>query len=199
MTDSTNNAISIREYARRKGCSDMNVRQAIKAGKIVQGVVTNEAGKPKIVPEIADREWAANFAPEKIQNAKLAASLGVPLPDSTASVTGDDSDPDSTALPDATDNMTMAQAQRVEWVYKAKLRKIEYEKAAGSLVEMETVYRNLFAYGKEVGAAIMAIPDREIDLILAAPNRNAAHKHLYDALANALEKLAEIETRDFTK
>lgn len=67
--------ISIREYARRKGCSDPAVLKAIKTGKIINGCVIDENGNKKIIPEIADAEWQSNSDPVR---AKMGARFYLP-------------------------------------------------------------------------------------------------------------------------
>ena len=67
--------ISIREYARRKGCSDPAVLKAIKTGKIINGCVIDEKGNKKIIPDIADVEWLYHSDPSR---AKMGDRLTIP-------------------------------------------------------------------------------------------------------------------------
>lgn len=67
--------ISIREYARRKGCSDPAVLKAIKTGKIINGCVIDEKGNKKIIPDIADVEWLYHSDPSR---AKMGDRFTIP-------------------------------------------------------------------------------------------------------------------------
>lgn len=78
MLDHTNSnmeLISIREYARRKGCSDPAVLKAIKTGRINNGCIIDEKGNKKIIPEIADAEWKSNSDPVR---AKMGIRFDIP-------------------------------------------------------------------------------------------------------------------------
>lgn len=67
--------ISIREYARRKGCSDPAVLKAIKTGKIINGCIIDEKGNKKIIPDIADVEWLYHSDPSR---AKMGDRFTIP-------------------------------------------------------------------------------------------------------------------------
>jgi hypothetical protein len=184
--------ISIREYARRRGCSDTSVHKAIREGKIVNGRVVDKDGKPKINPAIADVEWQSNHNPAYERKTKRGtqvfnADAGDLAPQQTGS--------DGQAV---RNEQTLAAAKRAQAVYKAKLSELEFKKKAGQLVNKDEVYKALFAAGQELRQSIMAIPDRTIDNILAARSRNEAHNLLTNALADALEALVDIQTRDLS-
>lgn len=74
-TNSNMELISIREYARRKGCSDPAVLKAIKTGRINNGCIIDEKGNKKIIPEIADAEWKSNSDPVR---AKMGIRFDIP-------------------------------------------------------------------------------------------------------------------------
>jgi hypothetical protein len=68
--------LSLRAYAKRRNCSHVAVRNAIKAGRLVKSVVDVD-GQPKIAdPELADREWKANTdlsrAPDSVKRSAAA-------------------------------------------------------------------------------------------------------------------------------
>lgn len=49
-----------------RGCSEGAVRDAIRTGKIKEGVIKNEKGVNKfIITEIADKEWATNYREDR--------------------------------------------------------------------------------------------------------------------------------------
>jgi hypothetical protein len=180
------NLISIREYAKRRGCSDTAVHKAIRAGKIVKGY-KRLGEKPFIDEEIANEEWNASSNP----NYERVSKSGTKIFEEPAAETTE-------AEPTPNQNATLAAAKRAQAVYKAKLSELEYKQKAGKLVDKDAVYKALFAAGQEMRAELQSIPDRHIDTILAAKSRNEAHKMLYEVIATALTKLADIEKRDLT-
>lgn len=193
--------ISLREYGRRIGCSDTAIRKAIRAEKIVKGRVFDKDGKPWIIPSIANAEWAKNYDPSY---ARETQSGGPPIV--AASVVErdpveevEDSAPGKQIRQPAVADTSLAAARRAAAVYKAKLLELEMKEKQGKLIDKDQVYKSLFAAGQEVRNALQAIPDRIIDNVLAATSRNEAHKIMFDALADALESLTEIQSRNFVK
>ncbi len=185
--------ISLREYGRRIGTSDTAVRKAIKAEKIIKGVVYDEAGKPWIVPEIANSEWAKSYDPGYERVTKSGAQAPVANAE-YAHPTNNEHHSESKTV-----DTSLASARRAQAVFKAKILELEMKEKQGVLVDREQVYKALFVAGQEVRSALQAVPDRMIDSILAARSRNEAHKLLADAIADALEQLAGLDTRDLTK
>ena len=92
--------------------------------------------------------------------------------------------------------LTYAEAQLQEQVAKARLRELELEEKEGSLVQRAIVNDQLFAFGQELRNALLAIPDRVIDQIIAESGTRAkAHATLYEAIASELEKLTDIDNQ----
>lgn len=197
---SNNELISIREYARRKGCSDTAIHKALKAGKIVKGLVS-KGGKKFINPAIADSEWNSNHNPAYDRTTRKGTPVfgeGQAIAEPPTGV------PDTGATPRLGNagqggEATLANAKRAKAVYDAKIAELTFKEKAGLLVDKQHVYKALFAAGQEVRQALIIIPDRIIDDLLAASSRNAAHQMLTDAIANALDALSDIQNRDITK
>jgi hypothetical protein len=189
--------ISIREYARRRGCADTTVHKAIRAGKIVAGVVFDEAGKPSINEAVADQEWSKHFDSTRAVNKTLAKKL-TPEPKPLKGKQTQE-EPESEEEEQTKTNQTggtLAQARLMQTAYKAQITKLEFQEKLGKLVDKEKVYSQLFSWGKEIRLAFQAIPDRHIDEILSAPSRNAAHELLLNAITETLEMLSDIEKRE---
>lgn len=192
--------ISLREYGRRRGCSDTAVRKALKAEKIVKGVEYDSKGRPRINPAIADEEWRRNIDPIRPRVAQKGKAIF------------DEGDPDTTdeldteapadipkgAPKDTSTDVSLAAARRAQAVFKAKILELEMKQKQGSLVDRDQVYKALFAAGQEVRSALQSIPDRFIDNILAARSRNEAHGILANAIADALDKLADLGNKELT-
>lgn len=176
-------AISIRKFSRDLKVSDTAVRKAIKADKIVKGVQRDEAGNPTgIFPVIALKEWKENSNPNTFRAGKNAVDEKEDLPEPP---------------PKKEDETSLAQINRAKAFVELKLKKLELEKKQGTLVEVEKVYQQLFNAGKEISGAILVVPDRVIDNILACSNRTDAHALLYKELEGALEKMARLPEINF--
>ena len=195
----------MREYARRKGCSDPAVIKADKTGKIVKGCVIDEHGKKKINPEIADAEWASNSDPLRAKMGDrfdLSAAIPkgferVPKPAIKAKPEPKPVVPSYSAVKSLQDE-TLASARKAQEVYKAKIAEVDYKKRIGEFVVKADVYKALFAFGQELRTQFHAIPDRVVDNMLAASNRNEAHNILHEAITVVLENLSDIDSRSIT-
>jgi hypothetical protein len=180
--------ISLREYGRRKGCSDTAIRKAIKSGKIINGVIRKPGERPVIDPVVADAEWGMNFNPAfGDKSGKLHQKLEAGVNKGTYAGGEGDS------------GRSLAEIKRQTAEVKLRLDALELKERMGQLVDKDAVYRSLFSAGQEVRTALQAIPDRVIDDVLAARSRNEAHQVLYNAIADALEMLTEISERPITK
>jgi hypothetical protein len=59
--------MSLRAYAKRRGCSEKSVRRAVAAGRLSASVVRDRAGRPQIVdPTRADSEWEASTWSDRV-------------------------------------------------------------------------------------------------------------------------------------
>lgn len=189
----TQELISIREYARRRGCSDVAVGHAIRKGKIQKGVAYKPNGKiAGIHPDIADKEWGENRRPSYKRNEQLAQQLdraaGTPTVEGGA--------PPPPADTDKKGFVTRAEADRAKAIFDAKIRELSYKEKLGQLVDKQKTYRMLFTAGQELSSNILAIPARVTDEMRALEDRNQAEALLYSALADVLEKLGEIMQRE---
>lgn len=95
--------------------------------------------------------------------------------------------------PTGTDKMTYEDAQLQEKIAKARIADLELQEKEGSLVSRDRVNDQLFAAGKELRDALLTIPDRITDLIMAEDNRTIVYNTIYDAIAAELQKLADIQ------
>lgn len=208
--------ISIRKYAGLKGCTEGNVRLAIKYGKIIEGVARKPDGKVAgIIVEVADQEWADNYNMDRIRNHAIMDSLksGIPAVEivkefeadvvkekptlkekkaKPAPPLVDTQEPETDSTEDTT---TIHEAKRKEAIYKAKLLEIELKEKQGSVVKVEQIRKSLFDAGAQIRASIMTVPDRDIDNIWGAETRNEAHQLLVVALNKSLEKLHSLKVK----
>lgn len=130
--------LSIREFARRDGCSEMLVRRAIKQNRI------NTLSDGSLDPILVGTAWRkSNVKGANTANTPLKSVRSVP-----ASVSNSDDDEDAAredeSLSDAALRALQAEgaqldygeALRVKENYIAKLRQLEYEQKSGALVAM---------------------------------------------------------------
>lgn len=99
----------------------------------------------------------------------------------------DETDPNST---------TMAEAQRRKEVAKAESAELDLLEKKGILIQKQNVQDQLFNAGKELRTALLAIPDRITDEIIAASdNRTKVNNIIYDAIAGELQRLADLHIK----
>jgi hypothetical protein len=175
--------LSIREFARRIGVSDVAVGKAIRSGKIVKGVDYTNPKRPKIDPDVALKEWGKHVNPNysRQQTEKLHEHSDA-----------------SPAPTDSPGGRSLAEIKRQHEEVKLRMSALELKEKQGQLVDKQKVYKGLFAAGQEVRTALQAIPDRVIDDVLAAQTRNEAHQLLFNAIADTLEMLSEVYNREIT-
>lgn len=171
-------AISIREYARRRGCSEGAVRRAIGDGRIASKAVVRNPhnGRPMVLPNLADSSWREVIKgnnPKLADNVASAATEHAPVP-----------------------GRSLIDIKRMSAEIELQLKALELKERRGALVDREKVYSSLFSMGKELRQEFENIPDRVIDSILVSDNRNAAHNVLAGAIADVLEKISELFERD---
>ena len=96
---------------------------------------------------------------------------------------------------DESDSMSYKEAVRKERVAKAKIAELELKEKEGSLVQKSVVYDRLFSFGQEIRNALLMIPERITDSIIAAAgNRTKTLNLINDAIAGELERLSNINT-----
>lgn len=180
--------ISLRAYAKHRGCSVQSVSKAVSSGRLVQSVVRVN-GEPKIGDVAsADAEWAANTDHTKAPGYVKERGL----------------DPASAGLPSAAQEVKAPPPQRVKRVAavttlssavareknaRADLAELEYRTKAGALVSAAAVEA---AWGDMVGemrTGVLAVPSKFKALYpdLSRDQLTA----LTDLLCRALESLAD--------
>jgi DNA-binding transcriptional MocR family regulator len=168
--------ISIREFARRLNVSDTTIHKAIRAERIVKGY-TEGAGRKSIDYEIAKREYNSTASPTR-ENRK-------PRPEANSEAA-------QAVIPFGEDDPASLNAERLRKIKaEADLKELELKERTGALTSREEVYRELFAIGKELRVALVAIPDRVIDDLMASANRNEAHGILLRAISAVLEQASD--------
>lgn len=194
--------ISIREFARRVGVSDVAVGKAIRSGKIVNALDYSNPKRPLIDPDLALQEWGKNYDPSYQRTEKVSENMGKAVTEQKADKPKPKpkpkphvDEPTEQDAPTAPNGKSLAEIKRQAAEVKLHISALELKEKRGQLVDKDKVYRALFAAGQEVRMEFQSLPDRVIDDILAAKTRNEAHAVLFNAIADALEKLNELGNR----
>jgi hypothetical protein len=198
--------VSQREYARRLNLSNEAVRKAIEAGKISKGWDKKEK---KIIVEKANEEWGnlfikvneenaavENEAIKNFQSAFPEKPQGKKFIDPEDTQAGAFGELEQFELA-VSSKAQFAEALRVEKIAKARQEIIRLRELTGELANKAEVYKQLFGFGQSVRQAVLAVPDRCIDEILASPTRAEAHIVMTKYLHEALEKLSDVDTMTF--
>lgn len=209
--DFSNTTISIREFARQLECDEKTIRHAIKGNplkgikpRIVKGVHYDENGKPSIIPLIAAKEMQATVNLKRgTKNTKFIDNLKVKPKVKKPAIVFQLPEPDNNFPDDEIenelfeddDNISNIEAIRRLAVFKAKIAKLDYEVKVNNLVDKNKIYKSLYAAGQEVRTAVLTVPDKYIDLIFSASNRNEAINILTTALYEALETISNSQQK----
>lgn len=188
-SDKEEEIISIREYSRRKGCSDTAVRKAIKSGKIVHGVVKVN-GFPKINPVIADAEWKFNYDPSYADRPSKNEKLQNDLMSGGGS--NDFGNVDESQIVNSSRKKSLTDLKRDAAEVKLASEVLKLKQIKGQLVDKDKVHKALFDIGQIIRTRLQSIPDRVIDEILSAQSRNESHSILFNAISDALEDLSRM-------
>ncbi len=170
--------VSIRAYARARGCTEGAVRKAIASKRITP----NQDGT--IDPERANQEWSRNtFAGKTLHQAtspQVAPLRTAAPPRGSSSMPGPpevSNDPVSAYL----------RARAVTETFRAKTAQLEYEERAGKLIQATKAGEYAAHWSAIVGDALSAYPDRVAPLVAAAKSEVEIHRILVGE-TNALRR-----------
>jgi len=95
-----------------------------------------------------------------------------------------------------TANTPYAEAARIEKIIKAQKEFLDLKEREKTLVQKDKVKKQLFEFGKELRDALLYIPDRITDDIIASTeNRTKVRNIIYDAIAAELQRLSELNKK----
>jgi hypothetical protein len=162
--------VSIRAYARARGCAESAVRKAIASKRITP----NPDGS--IDPARANEDWARNtFAGKTLYQAPTrpqVATLSAPHPPRGG--LGMSSQPEVSSDPVS----SYLRARAVSETFKAKTAQLEYEERAGKLIQATKAGEYAAHWSAIVGDALSAYPDRVAPLVAAAKSEAEIHRIL---------------------
>jgi hypothetical protein len=162
--------ISIREFARRDGCSDMLVRKAIKTGRLhalADGTLdpqfvgsgwrkANRRGEPKVPPPSADLQ--------KIADQAVRIEGRAPY--------------------------TLVEAERIKANYLAMLRQLQYDRESNAVVLIEEVGAAVEAEYRVVRERLLAIPGKLVHTLFSLRSAEEVRAALNAEICEALQNLS---------
>jgi len=198
--------VTAKELSVRLGVSAEAVGQHIRAGRLKKSVKKTGTGRQtryRIDYQAAVKELEANIDPQYLVNKptgggkkKKAPAKGArkkaPAPKKAAKGRVKAPAKTAPAKPGEATASTFTEARTATEQYKAKMRRLEYEKASGLLVEKAQVEKDAFDVARILRDSLMVIPDR-VDAILAAETDQQAvneilRKEIKAALVDAIGK-----------
>ncbi len=171
--------ISLRAYARMRGCTEGAVRKAIAAKRLTP----NADGS--IDSERANIEWAKNtFAGKTLHEAARMAMPPARPPSNPSPI------PHSA---EATNDPVAAylRARAVSETFKAKISQMEYEERAGKLLQATKAGEYASQFSAIVSDALSAWPDRLTPLLAATTDERMVHKILSNEAAALRRRVAK--------
>lgn len=192
--------VKISEFATLTGLSVKTITAAMRRGTIpaaeVARVGTSATSPYYLNPQTVAKAWYKNLNASHPLTPTVRAALNKYInPKPKGKKTGKTKttkEGGSTTNPES-ENKTLADWQKVEREAKAKLALLELQEKEGALVSRDKVNNQLATGGKELRDALLAIPDRITDIIMAEDNRTMVHNIIYDAIANELQKIADYQ------
>lgn len=195
--------ITLTAFAQKLGIDRRAVEKARDDGRIGDAIRQNDRGFWVLEYEKALKNWLANVNPMynggKVHNA-LTKALNefesTANPSTAIRPAARKAEPEP---PQEDGKRSIAELRRLQMEVKLQSEALKLRERKGELVDKQKVYNALFAAGQEVRTALTVIPDRVIDTILAARDRNEAHNILTTAIHEALRSLADIGNREIIK
>jgi hypothetical protein len=165
--------VSLRAYARMRGCSLTAVQKAISSKRITT------LADGTIDPERANQEWSKNtFAGQTIHKASAASSDRLPPVHESAVGSGD---PVTAYL----------RARAVKESFAARTAQLEYEERAGKLIPAVRASEYAATFSSIVKDGLMAMPDRVSPMLAAVDDEKAIHRMLAAEVAAVLRKVSK--------
>ena len=164
--------ISLRAYARARGCSLTAVQKAIASKRITA------LPDGTIDAERANREWAKNtFAGQTIREAAPTAARLPSLPEAPAP-TGD---PVTAYL----------RARAVKESFQARTAELDYKERAGKLIDAARASEYAATFSAIVKDGLMAMPDRLAPMLAAVDDEKTIHRMLGAEITALLRKVSK--------
>jgi phage terminase small subunit len=175
--------ISLRAYARMRGCSLTAVQKAIASKRITT------LADGTIDPERANQQWAKNtFAGQTINRQTPA-----PKPRNGSAQPKASSQPVIPQAGEVTSDPVAAylRARAVNETFKAKVSQLEYEERTGKLIQAVRASEYAATFSAIVKDSLMAMPDRLAPMLAAVDDEKAIHRILAAEVSTLLRKVSK--------
>jgi hypothetical protein len=177
--------ISLRAYARLRGCSLTAVQKAIASKRITT------LADGTIDPERANQQWTKNtFAGQTINRQTPASKL------SRSGAAPPRASPQAPVIPQAGEVSSdpvaaYLRARAVNETFKAKVSQLEYEERTGKLIQAVRASEYAATFSAIVKDSLMAMPDRLAPMLAAVDDEKAIHRMLAAEVSSLLRKVSK--------
>lgn len=167
--------MSLRTYAKHRGCGMSAVQKAIQSGRITP------TADGRIDPVQADAEWGQNTVPRAV-----AATRHRTAPPPPRRLSGSVA---SDRVLAGGGNYLVARGVRKGFL--ARLAKIQYEEKLGKLINRDEVQGERFNTNRIIRGGVLNIPDRVSAQLAAETDEKKVHEILTTEIRNALNGIAD--------
>jgi hypothetical protein len=189
--------VKLSEFERLTGMTSRTVALAISKGKIspkcVKQVGTGATSPKYIDPQAAAVSWYQNLNSNHHLSRTLRGSLSKYIRTFAPDIVGEG---EKNRKQETKEKQTYEESLRRKEAAKSRLMELELAEKEGSLISKINVYNSLFDAGKQIRDALLSIPERVTDEIIASvENRTKVCNIIYDAISLELERLSEINKK----
>ncbi len=156
------------------------VQKAIKSGRI--STITDEKGKVKIDPEVADIQWGKNTDPDQSARANAGRESSIP-PAPGGSPSGGREASDQNLYWDARTRREVAEASTAE---------LKLEEMSGNLVKKELVERAAYETGRMLRDMMLSVPGKIADDLAAESDPRSIEMRIREELRKVLDEISRI-------
>jgi hypothetical protein len=170
--------VKAKELAARFGVSPKAIGDAKRSGRLSAGVswkVLPGERYPNYDPDAARIEWDENAHPEA-QQVKLGEGT-------------------RRAKPTVNKKSSLVDIKKAQALIDLEHKTLKLDRERETLVERQAVYDSLFEFAQKVRGRLRAIPSRIVDDLLASADRVDTLRILNEAIDEALNELADADTK----
>ena len=181
-----------REYAKHAGLTQPRICQLLKAGKFEEAAI-KVGGRWNIDPKKADKVLKQNISPSKKRQGEFGARKTRGKPRFAGRSKRDHATPQEKkriAKKAGTESLSLHDAELMEKQYKAALKKLEYEKATGLLVEADKVRKAAFDRARMLRDGLLNLKSKVSPLLAVEQNAIEIDKMLDKEFRQILGELS---------
>lgn len=162
--------VTLSDFARQKRVSLDAVTKAIKDGRLRESVVKTQGRYPRLLPDVAMREWGENTSPALQRNQEPADTGDAPA--------------------------SFAESRAKREHYQAELARLELEAKQGALIPADDVKKQAFTAARQVRDQMLNLPDRLAAELAACSDQFEVHRLLTGEIRKALETALSSDAAD---